>query len=281
VPEADELLSSWLARTTAIYDAKPSSLLEQIGCLETNPLILDRRPEQTDIDILVLSLRRKRTDIAEMTFADVASEALEFISHGAPGLRCYKCCAEFAARGLHGVVMRRWHVIVATNCRRCGEFLRPSRHRVGTIINGAIRDEEFRSIHTHVCRAIDNGANDGLAMAAVSRGMRALAAPIPTKGKARTVARRRGRLPESVDRPPPLLWQMIDMARFRSMARDYGSWAPPSNRPFATWPPVGQIAATLGLHAMAQCPSTWGFLCDVNLVDYDDDFHVRQLLGLS
>jgi len=197
-----------------------------------------------------------------------------------PGLRCYRCAGEFAARGIRGVVMRRWHVTVATNCRRCGEFLRPSRHKVSATINGAIRDEEFRSIHNHVCRAIYNVADDGVAMSAVGRGMRALVARIPIKGKARTVARRRGKLPDSVDRPPPLLWQMIDMARFRGLARDYRRWAPPRNRLFSTWPPVGQIAATLGLSALAQCPSTWGFLCDVKLVEYDGDFHVRRMLGL-
>ena len=280
VPEADELLSSWLARTAAIYMAKPSSLLEQIGCVETNPALLDRRPEQSDIDIVATSLRRRRDEIVEMTFSGVALEALEFVTHSKPGLRCYKCCAEFGARGLHGIIMRRWHVTVATTCRRCREFLRPSRHRIGAIVNDAIRDEEFRSIHTHVCRAIERGANDRPAMAAVSRGLRALAAPIPTKGKTRNAARRRGQLPESVNRPPPLIWQMIDMARFRRVARDYGGWAPPMGRPFATWPPVGQIAATLGLHAIAQCSSTWGFLCDVNLVEAQDNFHVKRLLGL-
>lgn len=279
-PEVDEILSSWLKRVAAVYNAQPSSLLEQIGCFETDPLMLDRRPEPADIEVIALSLRRKRTEIVDMTFSGVASEALEFVTHRRPGLRCYKCCAEFGARGLHGVVMRRWHVTVATNCRRCGEFLRPSRHRVGAIIHDAIRDEEFRSIHTHVCRAIEMGTEDRLAMAAVSRGLRELSAPIPINRKARSVARRRGRLPDSVDCPPPLLWQLIDMARFRRLACDYGRWAPPCGRPFAAWPPVGQIATTLGLHALAQCPSTWGFLCDVNLVECDDDFHVRQLLRL-
>ncbi len=51
------------------------------------------------------------------------------------------------------------------------------------------------------------------------------------------------------------------------------------NGPLPT--PVGQIAAILGLHALAQCPSTWGFLCDVNLVDYDDDFHLRRMLDIT
>jgi hypothetical protein len=278
-PETDEILSSWLTRVAAVYNAKLSSLLEQIGCLETSPSLLDRRPEANDIDILALSLRRDRSEIIDMTFFGAAPEALDFVTHGAPGLRCYKCCAEFGARGLHGVILRRWHLTVATNCRRCGNFLRPSRHRVGAIINDAIRDEEFRSIHKNVCYAIERGADDGPAMAAVRRGMRALAAPIPIKRKTRTVARRRGKLPDSVERPPPLLWQMIDMARFRRIAGNYKGWAPPSNRPFASWPPVGQVAATLGLHALAQCPSTWGFLCDVNLVECDDDLHVRRVLG--
>jgi hypothetical protein len=95
-----------------------------------------------------------------------------------------------------------------------------------------MRDEEFRSIHKNVCYAIERGADDGPAMAAVRRGMRALAAQIPIKRKTRTVARRRGKLPDSVERPPPLLWQMIDMARFRRIAGSYKGWALPSNRPF-------------------------------------------------
>ncbi len=279
-PETDEILSSWLTRIAAVYGTKLSSLLEQIGCLETNPYLLDRRPTQRDIDIIALSLRRQSSAIVEMTFSGIAPEALDFVSRAAPVLRCYKCCAEFGARGLHGVVMRRWHVNVATNCRRCGDFLRPSRRRVGAVISDAIRDEEFRSIHNDVCRAIERNVDDGLTMAAVRRGMRALAAPVPTNGKARTVARRRGALPNSVQKPPPLLWQMVDLARFRRTARNYRRWAP-SSHAFAAWPPVGQIAAILGLHALAQCPSTWGFLCDVNLVDYDDDFHVRRMLDIA
>jgi hypothetical protein len=46
---------------------------------------------------------------------------------------------------------------------------------------------------------------------------------------------------------------MIDMTRIRKIARNYKGWSPLSNRPFASWPPVGQVAATLGLHALAQC----------------------------
>jgi hypothetical protein len=72
---------------------------------------------------------------------------------------------------------------------------------------------------------------------------------------------------------------VIDMARFQRIAGNYKGWAPPSTRPFASWPPVGQLAATLGLHALAQCPFTWGFLCDVNLVECDDDLHLRRVLG--
>ena len=89
-PEVDEILSSWLKRVAAVYNAQPSSLLEQIGCFETDPLMLDRRPEPADIEVIALSLRRKRTEIVDMTFSGVASEALEFVTHRRPGLRCYK-----------------------------------------------------------------------------------------------------------------------------------------------------------------------------------------------
>ena len=165
-PETDEILSSWLTRVAANYNAKLSSLLEQIGCLENNPYLLDRRPTQSDIDIIALSLRRSRSEIAAMTFSGVAPAALDFVARNAPPLRCYKCCAEFGARGLHGVLMRGWHLTVATTCRRCGAFLRPSRHRIGSIIGDAIRDEEFRSIHGDVCRALERNTDDGDVMAA-------------------------------------------------------------------------------------------------------------------
>jgi hypothetical protein len=279
-PEVDELLSSFLKRTAAIYNTKAISLLEQIGCLETNLSSLNRRPERADIEILALSLRKESTDIAAMTFADAAVKALEFVTHGAPALKCHKCSADFGLRGVHGVVMRRWHVTVATNCRRCGGFLRPARHRIGAVVNDAIRDEEFCSIHRHVCRAIERGIDDSGAMAAVGRSMRALAAPIPISGKVRNVSRRMGRLPNGVRVPPPLLWQLIDMSRFRGKVREYRHWMPTS-RPFAAWPPVGQIAATLGLHALAQSPATFGFLSDVNLVECEDALRIRGLLDLG
>ena len=46
--ETDEILSSWLSRSAALYHARPEALLEQIGVTELSPLVLDRHGAQAE-----------------------------------------------------------------------------------------------------------------------------------------------------------------------------------------------------------------------------------------
>src|SRR3954451_2346432 len=78
------------------------------------------------------------------------------------------------------------------------------------------------------------------------------------------IARNRGRLPWCPDRTFPLLWQLIGTSQLRPHTHDYRSWRPPAARPYATWPRVGQIAATVGLHVLAQTEmAMWSLLADL------------------
>jgi hypothetical protein len=59
----------------------------------------------------------------------------------------------------------------------------------------------------------------------------------------------------------------------------YQYWRPPDGRPYAAWPPAGQIAATLGLTVLASAGmAMWGLLADLGLVEHGDRLVVKDLL---
>ena len=119
----------------------------------------------------------------------------------------------------------------------------------------------------------------GRPVGAVTRAMRALAAPVPTNKRARYVARNRGRLPSCPDRVPPLLWQLAGTQKLRRLMHGYQYWRPPDGRPYATWPPAGQVAATVGLTVLAAAGmAMWGLLADLGLVEHGDQLVVNDIL---
>jgi hypothetical protein len=60
----------------------------------------------------------------------------------------------------------------------------------------------------------------------------------------------------------------------------YQYWRPPDGRPYATWPPAGQGAATLGLTVLAAAGmAMWGLLVDLGLVEHGDRLVVKDLLN--
>lgn len=117
------------------------------------------------------------------------------------------------------------------------------------------------------------------AVGAVTRAMRALAAPVPTDKRALYKARKRGRLPYCSDRVPPLLWQLAGTRKLRRLMHGYQYWRPPDGRPYAAWPPAGKVAATVGLTVLAATDmALWGLLAGLGLVERGDQLVVKDIL---
>ena len=68
--ENDEVLSSWLTRSAALYRARPETLLEQLGISEVVPAVLDRRVLPMDLERLSVAMRSSPEAIRRMTFTD-------------------------------------------------------------------------------------------------------------------------------------------------------------------------------------------------------------------
>src|SRR6185437_3010941 len=55
--ETDEILSSWLTRSAALYRVRPQTLLEQLSLSEIVPVGLDRRALPMDLERLAVAMR--------------------------------------------------------------------------------------------------------------------------------------------------------------------------------------------------------------------------------
>lgn len=278
--EADEILSSWLSRTAAVYRARPETLLEQVGVIEIAPAILDRDATPTDLERLAVAMRSSPQAIQRMSFTGQPREALEFVAHRAPLWTCPRCAREFADRGPVPIKLRQWFVAVASWCRRCGGRLVLTRTFTARAIDAIIAAGELYEQHALVCQRLASAFDTERPIGAITRAMRALAAPLPTNKQALYRARNRGQLPCCPDQAPPLLWQLAGTERLRRHAHSYRYWRPPGHRPYAAWPLVGQIAMTVGLAVLTQAGmEMWGILRDLGLVDPDDELVVRDILA--
>jgi hypothetical protein len=278
--ENDEILSSWLTRSAMLYRVRPETLLEQLGISEVIPAVLDRRALPMDLERLAVAMRSSPEVIRRMTFASETSEALEFVAHRFPLWVCQRCVSEFTARDLAQARLRTWFISVASWCRRCGGQLTPARTRVSRAIRAIIANGEpyelYATVRDRLAHALDNKRPIG----AVTRAMKALGARVPTDKQLRYTARNRGRLPSCSDRTPPLLWQLAGTRHLRRLMQGYRYWRPPDTRPYATWPPAGQIAATVGLTVLAAAGmAMWGLLADLGLVEHGDELVVKDILA--
>jgi TniQ len=249
--ENDEVLSSWLTRLAALYRARPDTLLDQLGISEVVPAVLDRRALPMDLKRLSVAVRSSPEAIQRMTFTNETPEALEFVSHRFPLWTCRRCASEFMARDLGQARLRTWFIAVASRCRRCGGQLTSVRSRTSRALHNIIADGEPYEFHARVLDRLAVAFETGRPVGAVTRAMKALAAPVPTGKQARYIARNRGRLPYGPDRSPPLLWQLAGTKKLRRLMHGYEYWRPPDGRPYAAWPPAGQVAATVGLTVLA------------------------------
>jgi hypothetical protein len=127
--ENDEILSSWLSRSAALYRARPEALLEQVGLTELSPAILERQGTPADLDRLSAAMYSSPQAIRRMSFAGQPREALELVAHRAPLWTCRQCAEEFISRGLAQIRLRQWFIAVASICRRCGGRLTQTRIR--------------------------------------------------------------------------------------------------------------------------------------------------------
>ena len=278
--ENDEVLSSWLTRSAALYRVRPETLLEQLGISEVVPAVLDRRALPMDLERLSVAMRSSPEAIRRMTFTGETPEALEFVTHRFPLWTCRRCVSEFMGRDLAQARLRTWFIAVASRCRRCGGQLTPVRARASRALHNIIADGEPYEIHARVRDRLALAFETGRPVGAVTRAMKALAAPVPTDKQARYIARNRGRLPYCPDRAPPLLWQLAGTQKLRRLMHGYQYWRPPDGRPYAAWPPAGQVAATVGLTVLAAAGmAMWELLADLGLVEHGDHLVVKDILS--
>jgi hypothetical protein len=222
-----------------------------------------------------MSLRRT-------SFVGRPHETLEFVAHKKPVWTRRQCAREFASRGLIQVSLRQWLVAVASSCRRCGDQLMPIRIYTARAIHEIVATDELYERHALVCERLGRAFDDERRIGAVTRAMRALAAPVPTNKQVLYRARNRGRLPCCPGLAPPLLWQLVGTRQLRRHAHNYRYWRPPAHRPYAAWPLVGQIATNVGLTALAQAGiAMWGLLKDLALVESRDELAIREILATS
>jgi hypothetical protein len=277
--EDDEVLSSWLTRSAALYRVRPETLLEQLGISEIVPTVLDRWALPLDLERLSIALRSSPEAVRRMTFTGESPEALEFVARRLPLWTCRRCASEFTDRHLARVSLRTWFIAVASRCRRCGEQLTPVRARASRALHNIITDREPYEAYAMVRDRLSHAFETGRPIGAVTRAMRALAAPVPTNNRILYKARKRGRLPYCPERVPPLLWQLTGTHKLRRLMHGYQYWRPPDGRPYAAWPPAGQIAATVGLTALSAAGmAMWGLLADLGLVQHGDRLVVKDIL---
>ena len=225
-------------------------------------------------------MRSSPTSLRRMSFAGQPHETLQFVAHKKPVWTCRQCAREFASRGLVQVRLRQWFVAVASSCRRCGDRLMPTRIYTARAIHEIVAAGELYEQHAFVCERLARALDDERPIGAVTRALRALAAPVPTHGQVLYRARKRGRLPCCPGQTPPLLWQLVGTRQLRRHAHSYRYWRPAAHRPYVAWPLVGQIAATVGLTVLAQAGmEMWGLLRDLGLVDSGDQLVVRDILA--
>jgi hypothetical protein len=278
--ETDEILSSWLTRSAALYRVRPQTLLEQLGLSEIVPIGLDRRALPMDLERLAVAMRSSPEAIRRMTFAGESPEALEFVAHRLPLGTCRRCTVEFAGRELPPVRLRTWFIAVASRCRRCGGHLTPARAWASRALRNIIEDGEPYEFYASVRDRIAHAFESGRPVGAVTRAMSALAAPVPTNNRVRYLARNRGRMPSCPHRVPPLLWQLAGTRNLRQLMHGYQYWRPPDTRPYAAWPPAGQVAALVGLAVLAAAGmAMWGLLADLRLVEHGDELVVKDILA--
>jgi len=278
--ETDEILSSWLSRSAALYKARPEALLDQVGLTETSPAVLDRYATPADLERLAVAMRSSPHAIRRMSFVGKPREALEFVAHKKPVWTCRQCAREFTGRSQVQVKLRQWFVAVASMCRRCGGRLTPMRTCTARAIHEIIAAHEPYERHTFVCTRLARAFDDERPIGAVIRAMKALAAPLPTNPRVFYRARKRGHLLDFPDRTPPLLWQLVGTRQLRHHAHSYRYWRPPANRPYVAWPLVGQIVATVGLTVLEQAGlAMWDQLKSLGLVEYGDHFIVKNILA--
>ena len=278
--EDDEVLSSWLTRSAALYRVRPETLLEQLSISEVVPTILDRRALPMDLERLSVAMRSTPEAIRRMTFTSETPEALEFVAHRFPLWTCRQCTSEFMSRDLSQLRLRTWFIAVASRCGRCDGPLTPVRYWASRAVQNIMADGEPYETYAKVRDSLALAFETGRPVGAVTRAMRALAAPVPIDKRTLYKARKRGRLPYCPDRVPPLLWQLAGTRKLRRLMHGYQYWRPPDGRPYAAWPPAGQVAATVGLTVLTAADmAMWGILAGLGLVEHGDRLVVKDILN--
>jgi hypothetical protein len=203
LPLSDELLSSWLARTSSYYGTTTKELLEQIGCIETSLEILDRSAEPADLVALAFALRAEPAALLESSFNAIPGPVLNFISPWAKLRECPRCTVEFRLRNTTAV-LRQWCVAFAVTCRRCGQSLTACQWSCRWAEDDAAAVERRLA---RLCAALELRLRDVRKAVSLARVMAALATPLPVAYRGRSYRANR-----------PLLWRSPFYRREVSMA---------------------------------------------------------------
>jgi hypothetical protein len=174
----------------ALYQVRPETLLEQISVSELSPTILDQRAIPADLERLSVTMYSSPEQIERMTFAGEPREALEFVARRFPLWTCSRCVSEFIDRGLGQVRLRTWFISVASLCKRCGGQLTPARTRASRAMRDIVADGEPYELYAVVRDRLASAFENRRPVGAVTRAMRALAAPVPTNARVRYIARK-------------------------------------------------------------------------------------------
>jgi hypothetical protein len=123
--EDDEILSSWLTRVAALYQARPETLLEQISVSEFSPTILDQQAIPADLERLSIAMYSSPEQIERMTFAGEHCEALEFVARRFPLWTCSRCVGVHWPRSWPGQATHLVHLrrVVMQTLRRAAHTL--------------------------------------------------------------------------------------------------------------------------------------------------------------
>jgi hypothetical protein len=151
--EVDERLSSWLARTAAIYLVSPDELVAHIGLRTTRIRDLDLDPHADDIARLVVATGVSAARLSQMTFRDAPATLRGFIDIESREV-CPACIGE--ARPRAAPRLREWTHPFAFWCAKHGGRLRSA----GIDGAGVLCDEASARRGARYWRALAMGADE-------------------------------------------------------------------------------------------------------------------------
>jgi hypothetical protein len=263
-------MSSWLKRVAAAYKMKLGAFLEQLGTTETDPATFDWAARSADMDLVAAALGTDKSNLVQRSFAGIPKAGLMFVSLGAPAKSCPSCKAEFAQRGLGGIVLHRWKIAVAQVCGRCGGALRAALHPRKESPQNPLRSNSHSEVRDDVFNIVAMTMYDHAEAPVVERLFRAISTPISWRPP-------RGSLPccAVMKNGPAIMWRTWNRGK-TGIERTVPCGLVKRN--FAAWPESAQIIAAATIKQLAYGPAgEWSDLRRMGLIEIGDTTIARRL----